>query len=687
MLISIAWLSELIAVDATPSAIAAALTSRGLTVDAVTEVPGDTVLDLDVPANRPDALGHRGVAREVAAAFGRRLVAPRPGPAVSGPPLAGIDVTIEDPALCGRYTARLVRGVTVGASPTWVVARLEACGLRSINNVVDVSNLVMLELGQPVHFFDAARLTGPAIVIRGAREGERLTTLDGVERVLAPGMVVIADGSGPVALGGVMGGARTEIHSGTKDVLIEAAWFTPAAVRRTARGLGIVTDASQRFERGCDPEAPAAAQDLAALWLTELSGGRPAPGTIDRRQRSFEPARLTVRLARAATLLGYRPEARAAEEALAAIELSPGRDGDTIAVTVPSWRVDLTREADVVEEIGRALGYDKVPTALPPSAPRASASPPPPIEDAARDRLASRGFHEAIQYAMIAADEDERFVAAGAPAPVPLDNPIAAGLSVLRRSLLPGLVRTADQNVRRGTADVRLFEIGRVFLGRGPGAFPEEPLRAGFVWAGAATPPHWSAPSRPADAYDAGGIVEDVLALAPGKGPFLRERASLPALHPGQSILWRDGTGRAVAWCGALHPALAGTRAFSTPPFVGEIDLTALGPDLPGPVLARTVPNLPAASRDLSLVLDRGTRASAVVAALSRVPSPAPATFTWLDRYEGPGLAKDEVSMTLRVILQPRERTLLDAETESYRQALIAALSAVEGARLRRTEA
>ncbi|HJQ99833.1 MAG TPA: phenylalanine--tRNA ligase subunit beta, partial [Candidatus Polarisedimenticolaceae bacterium] len=562
-----------------------------------------------------------------------------------------------------------------------------ACGLRSINNVVDASNLVMLELGQPVHFFDLARWTGSSIGVRAARAGERLTTLDGVERDLQPGMVVITDGSGPVALGGVMGGAATEIREATKDVLIEAAWFVPAAVRRTARGLGLVTDASQRFERGADPEAPPLAQDLAALWLSDLAGGRPAPGTIDRRARSFEPKHLTVRLARAATLLGYRPDPQESVSALASIELAPQRDGDTIAVTVPSWRVDLAREADVVEEIGRALGYDKVPTALPASAPRASAAPPPPIEDAVRDRLASRGFHETIQYAMIAPGEDDAFVAPGASPPIPLENPISASLAVLRRSLLPGLIRSADQNVRRGIADVRLFEVGRVFLGARAGGFPDEPLRAGFVWEGASAPPHWSTPTRPADAYDAGGLVEDVLALAASSGPFRRERASLGALHPGQSIVWRDPAGRAVAWCGALHPALSGTLAFPAPPLVGEIDLSALGPALPGPVTARPVPNLPAASRDLSLVLDRRTSASAVVDALSRVPSPAPASFAWLDRYEGPGLGPDEVSMTLRVILQPRERTLLDAETETYRQALIAALSAVEGARLRRTEA
>jgi phenylalanyl-tRNA synthetase beta chain len=688
VLISVAWLRELVAVDAEPAAIAAALTARGLTVDAVADVRGDVVLDLDVPANRPDALGHLGVAREVGAAFLRPLRPGRGATTGAGSPAEGaVRVTVEDPALCGRYTARIVRGVTVGPSPSWVVERLAACGLRSINNVVDASNLVLLELGQPVHFFDLAKVAGPEIRVRAAREGETLVTLDGVERRLGTGMIVIADGRGPAALGGVMGGAASEIADATRDVLIEAAWFTPSAVRRTSRTLGLVTDASQRFERGCDPEAPTAAQDLSCRLLVELAGGQAAPGMVERRPVPARAARLPVRLARAATLLGYRPDPAEAEAVLAAIGLDPAREGDRISVAVPSWRVDLQREEDVVEEIGRALGYDRVPTAIPREAPRASAHPPAPIEDATRDRLASRGFHEAVNYAMIAPGDDDAFVLPSSPDPIPIVNPISASLSLLRRSILPGLLRSADQNARRGAADVRLFEVGRVFLGRREGHLPDEPLRLGFVWAGSADPAHWSAPPRPADPYDAAGLVEDAMALHGGTLRWKRERAALPALHPGRSILWRGTDGTPLAWCGALHPSLAGALGLASTPLVGEIDLEALGTGSRAPVAARAVPHLPAATRDLSLVLDRKAAAGAIVEALSRVPAPAPATFTWIDRYEGPGLSEGEVAMTLRVILQPLERTLLDAETEGYRQALIGALATVDGARLRRTDA
>jgi len=365
-------------------------------------VGDDTVFDLDVPANRPDALGHRGVAREIAAAFGLPLAPQAEGPAAAGAPVAGaVSVAIEAPDLCGRYTARLVRGLRVGPSPPRIVRRLAACGLRSINNVVDASNLVMLELGQPVHFFDLATLAGPGIRVRRAIAGESLTTLDGIERPLDPAMLVIADEERPVALAGVIGGAATEIRASTRDVLVEAAWFSPASVRLTARACGLATDASQRFERGCDPEAPPAAQELAARWLAELAGGTPAPGIIDVRPAPPVARTLSVRLARAARLLGYEPRADEALDALAALGLSPRARGEALEVTVPSWRVDLEREADLVEEIGRHLGYDRIPSRTPQGVPRSSHARGADIEEAVRDRLAALGFNEAFSYAMV----------------------------------------------------------------------------------------------------------------------------------------------------------------------------------------------------------------------------------------------------------------------------------------------
>jgi phenylalanyl-tRNA synthetase beta chain len=596
-------------------------------------------------------------------------------------------VTIDAPDLCGRYTCGLVRGVTVGPSPPAVVRRLTACGVRPINNVVDASNLVMLELGQPVHFFDLAKLKGPAIRVRLAAPGETLTTLDAVPRSLEPTMLVIADAAGPIALAGVMGGAETEIRASTRDVLIEAAWFSPASVRKTARGLGLSTDASQRFERGCDPEAPAAAQELALRLLAELSGGKPAPGIIDVRKAAPSVRTLSVRMTRAHGLLGFPPSLQEAQGALAALGLSPKAGGDVIEVTVPSWRVDLEREADLVEEIGRHLGYERIPAKLPQGATSLSRpSRRSDLEELVRDRLSGLGFHEAFSYAMIGPGEDDPFVAPGSPAPLALRNPISETLGVLRRSLLPGLLRTADQNLRRGAEDVRLFEVGGVFSARSPGELPDEPSRVGIAWSGPAAPPHWSGASRPVDAWDAAGLIEDLLLLAAGDRRFQRDRAQLPGLHPGRSVLWRDDAGRAVGWCGPVHPEHAARLGLPAQVLLAEVDLT-LAASVPAPAAAyRPISRVPGTWRDLSLVLAPDATASGVIAALARVASPAPADMRWIDRYTGPPLNPGEVAMTLRVMLQPLDRTLTDGEAESYMATLLAALDTVSGVHLRRMD-
>jgi phenylalanyl-tRNA synthetase beta chain len=686
MLISLRWLLELVPARVEAAEIGRRLTARGLTVDAVTVQGDDTVFDIDVPANRPDALGHLGIAREVAAAFGLLLTPRSSAPAGTAVPPA-VSVTILAPDLCGRYTARVVRGVTVGPSPAWVVRRLEVCGLRSINNVVDASNLVLLELGQPVHFFDLKTLTGPAIRVRRANPGESLRTLDGIDRTLAPEMLVIADDARPVALAGVIGGASTEISAATTDVLVEAAWFSPASVRSTARTFGLSTDASQRFERGCDPEAPPLAQDLAARLLAELAGGTPAAGGGDLRPSPPVVRKLTVRMARAASLLGYAPSMEDAVGALAALGLAPQVRGEVVDVTVPTWRVDLEREADLVEEIGRHLGYDRIPSRTPQGVPRSSPNARRlDLEEAVRDRLAALGFNEAFNYAMIGPGEDDAFVAAGSHSPLALTNPISETLGFLRRSLLPGLLRATDQNLRRGSADLRLFEVGGVFEARGAGELPSEPSHAGFAWSGPAAPPHWSGTSRAVDVWDAAGLIEDILSLAAGERRFQRERADLAGLHPGQSLLWRDDSLRRVAWCGRVHPEHAARLGLPSPVLLGEADLDRAASHPAEAAAYRAISRQPVTWRDLSLVIEPDAASGAVLAALALVASPAPVSMTWLDRYAGPPLAAGQVAMTLRVMLHPLDRTLHDAEVEAYRAELLGALDAVQGVRLRRID-
>lgn len=670
MLASVAWLRALCPVEAGADAIADTLTARGLTVDTVESHGDDTALEIDVPANRPDCLGHLGLARELSAAFGVPLASPSRPSEGAGPPAAeSASVTVEAPDLCARYVARVVRGVRVGPSPARVVARLEACGLRSINNVVDASNLVLLETGNPIHFFDLARVRDAAIVVRRARAGERLTTLDDVERILDADTLVIADPSAPVALAGVMGGADSEISASTTDVLIEAAWFLPASIRRTSRRLGLSTDASQRFERGVDPAGPPRAADLAVALLETLAGGTAAPGAIDAHPRPWSPTGLELRLGQLPRLLGYRPDTDAVAAAFDALGLRPElRDGDRIAVTVPSWRVDLEREADLVEEAARHIGYGAIP-ATPSALPEAVLSgPEAALEERARDVLASLGFHEALNYSMVAADEDAPFLLDGAPPAIALSNPIADSLSHLRRSVLPGLLRSLEHNTRRGLEDVRLFEVGRAFLA-GDDAFPAEPVRLGVAWCGAGRPRHFSEPDRAADLHDLVGLVDGAIdALAPG---FETARApgAPAAFHPGRSATWRTPDGRLVAVGGELAPRPGGDLPDGV--LLAEIELGPLATRPAEVARFRPIPRLTPVSRDVALVTTPDVAFAEVRRVALAVEAPAPVTIAAVDRYVGPPLGPGEASLTVRATLSPDERTLTEDEIEAWRLRLV----------------
>jgi phenylalanyl-tRNA synthetase beta chain len=674
MLFSLQWLRSLCAFEADADSVAAALTARGLTVDALSEVSGDHVLDVDVPANRPDCLGHLGVARELAAAFDAPL-APRPQPlqGEGDGVAASVRVEIEDAELCSRYTARLVRDVRLGPSPEWVAKRLETCGLRSINNVVDASNLVMLELGNPIHFFDLERVEGSIVRIRRAVDGETLTTLDGVERKLDADMLMIADERRAIALAGVMGGADTEIGISTQDVLIEAAWFLPASVRATSRRLGLKTDASHRFERGVDPEGVVTAQEMAVRLLVELAEGRPESGMIDAYPRPSSPAKVVLHQAQLPRLLGYDPGLEETVQSLRRLELNPERiDARSVEVTVPSWRVDLEREADLVEEVARHLGYDRIPThtdGLPTVIASAAGDV---LETRAREVLSALGFHEAFGYAMIAEDEDLAFVARTTRPAIGLSNPIAETLARLRRSILPGLLRAADLNLRRGVRDVRLFEIGHVFIPREQGGFPNESARVGLIWTGAGAARHWSRPENDVDLQDMMGLTEHLLATLRPSVCFDRTAIDLPALQPGQSVGWTGPTGQKVAWSGALHPDLQ--HEFGQAAFLAEIDLDLLRLTTAEVPRYSPLPKLTEVSRDLSLVLEAGTDYATILDTLRAVPAPVEVRFEVVDRYQGAPLEPGQSSLTVRATLNPSERTLRDEEIDGYRRALIEAL-------------
>jgi phenylalanyl-tRNA synthetase beta chain len=681
VLFSLQWLRLLSPVEATDSQVATALTGRGLTVDSLDGAGADATLDVDVPANRPDCLGHLGIARELSAAFGTPLASrdlPPPSRATTGD--AGVEVRIDEPDLCRRYTASVVRDVRIGPSPDWVVSRLEQSGLRSINNVVDASNLVLLETGNPVHFFDLRRLSDRTVVVRLAETGERLTTLDGVERKLTDESLVIADGKNAIALAGVIGGAETEIQDDTSEVLVEAAWFAPQSIRRTSRRFELATDASHRFTRGVDLEALPDVQALAVRLLTELGDGRADAGLIDVYPQPFEPRTVELRLDQVERLLGYRPADGEVRDALEALFLAPSAlDNGRVSVEPPSYRGDLQREVDLVEEVARHLGYDRIP-ATTPEITVTRTSDPARDEELVRDVVAPLGFSEVFGYSMIGSGDDDRFVGNQTPEALKVDNPISGAMGRLRRSLLPGLLRSLDLNLRRGTTDVRLFEVGRIFLSDGAGELPGEPRRVGLAWSGRGRPLHWGEGSRNVDLYDLVGVVERLIgAIQPTEAPA-REPFELGAFHPGHSVRWTIGAAE-VAWAGRLHPELE--QELPQPAFMAEVELDALI-ELRRPLpLYRPLPRVGQVNRDLAVVLDAGTAFGRVVEVLESVDPPAEVRFRAVDRYVGAPLADGESAVTVRVTLQPRDQSLTDEQIEAYRQALISRLGEVLSVRIR----
>lgn len=682
---SLSWLKELCPFEASAAQVAAVLTARGLAVDAVHEIRDDVVLEVDVPANRPDCLGHLGLARELSAAFGVPLAARPAAPGGQGEPAEGmVRVAVDAPDLCGRYTARIVRGVRAAPSPPWVVARLMASGLHPINNVVDISNLVLLGLGHPIHTFDLSRIEGATIRVRRAEPGEILTTLDGQERRLDRDMLVIADARRPIGIAGVMGGADSQIVETTRDVLIEAAWFSPSSVRATARRLGLATEASHRFERGVDPEGVLAAQEQAVRLLAELAGGTPAPGVVDVYPGRTTRRTLTVRPERVRLLLGYDPGQAAIDGAFHALGLQSSRRPDgSQDVVVPSWRVDLDREVDLVEEVARHLGYDRVPARLAFGEVSRATGAGQLAEERSRDLLSHLGFQEAVCYSMVGVGEDDPFTPPGTASPLALTNPIAEQMARLRRSILPGLVRAVDFNLRRGLRDVRLFEVGRVFLSHERGALPREPVRVGIAWSGAARPRHWSERPTEVALHDVLGVVEVLIeGLHPGFRPR-RQPHALAGLDPGRAASWTGSAGQAIAWCGALHSEVRGRMDIAQEIYLAELDLDLLLDEPASPRTVSPIPRVPAVTRDLSFVLDRQVSFEEVLATLGQVAAPAPVEFEVLDRYEGPPLGRDQVSITVRVILQPLEQTLTDAITEAYRGGLVQALRQGLGIELR----
>ncbi len=681
------WLREFVEIAIPPAKLAERLTSAGFAVDAV-EGEGDAaILDIDVPPNRADVMNIYGLAREIAAFSGKRLCPYPSGAAETGgsrPASESASVTIEAEDLCGRYCARLLRKVRVGASPGWMVRRLEAVGLSSLNNVVDATNYVLWELGHPLHAFDLPLLRGRRIIVRRARRGEPIQTLDGVARHLEPEMLVIADAERPVAVAGVMGGANTMISSGTTDVLLESAHFDPGTVRRTSKRLALSTDASYRFERGADIEAAHVAIDRVASLLAQIAGAEVAPGLIDVRAEGAMATRtIHLRQRRVETMLGVAVDAGRIVAAITGLGFEARRSGDGFEVVVPHHRQDIAGEADLIEEVARSIGYESIPERLP-HLPGTGAVHRFAYrrEETLRESLLASGYSEVLTYSFVSADQDwllrEEDVAAAA-----LANPLAEGQDVLRSSLMPGLAGAVRYNLNHGVRDIRVFEVGRVFRrvdapadrddrkhARSPST--EEILAAGLAATGLARPRHWAEPARESGFYDVKGALEEALLRLRIDATFAPMDSETP-FRPGAAARILSG-GRPVGRLGILSAEGAARLGIKSETALAEINLSALFSAPEAPTTFRTLPRFPAAARDLALVVARGTAWADIQSAIRVAGGGLIDRVALFDRYEGGSLPAGHVSLAVSIVYQHPERTLAAEEVQAAEAKVLAAL-------------
>jgi phenylalanyl-tRNA synthetase beta chain len=688
MRLVLSWLKEFVDVPASAQEIADTIGLRGFEVASIEQLGGgDAVIDFEITANRPDCLSVLGLAREVATAFDRPITRPSADSnarvRLATVPTGGSDrisVTIEDEDLCPRYAA-LVADVTIGPSPSWMAARLQAAGVRPINTIVDITNYVNLEIGQPMHAFDHATLAGAAIRVRRAKPGETIRTLDGVERRLEPDMLVIADRDRAQAIAGVMGGAASEVSASTKTVVFESAYFTPASVRRTSTRLNLKTEASTRFERGADIGAQAMAVQRAVALMEQIHTGRPVDPIVDRYPHPREPKRLHLRRARLALVLGVSVPDPDATRILRGLGLDATPTPDGWDVVAPTFRVDLLREADLIEEVGRHYGFDKLQATFPPMTQPAPAPDPRVTRDQlVRRLLTAAGLSEAVTFGFVEAKAAELFATIPDEGQrvdlVRVANPLSAKFDTLRSSLLPGLVDAVAHNRRHGRRDVRLFEIGTRFASAG------ETRGAAVAWTGGAAGDHWSGGAREVDFFDVKGVAEHVCAAL--GVPVRFEPAREPYLVAGQTAAIRvaDGPerGAVVGVSGQLAPAVADARGLPRQDsvFVAELNLDLLQrARVIASDAAAPLPRHPFVVRDLSIVVSNALPAEiirgTILAAGGNLPAPL-AAASFFDRYQGKGVPEGTVSLSIRLTFQAADRTLTDAEVNQSVDAILAAL-------------
>jgi phenylalanyl-tRNA synthetase beta chain len=694
MKVSLNWLQEFVTPGPLPDRILSgdvvALKERlpmlGLGVESVRslrlpENQDDWIFDLEVTTNRPDCLSHLGVARELAAAFGSTL---RPlAFTVSEANRRAAEVVaieIADPGGCARYCGRVIENVQVGPSPDWLARRLEAVGVRAINNVADITNYVLMELGHPLHAFDLERLHGRKIIVRRARPNEKLRTLDRIDRTLVTEDLAIADADRAVALAGVMGGEDSEISASTRSVMLESAWFEPVGVRRTAKRQSLHTEASHRFERGADIEMARLAIDRAAALMVELAGGQVLEGVIDVYPGRRERPAITLRPGEIRRILGADVAANEASRILSSLgfEVEPHSDGSW-SVTAPSYRVDVSREVDLVEEIARLYGYDQLPA-------RVRAAPPSPERDLRREKelvlsaaLTGLGYREVILPTMVDPEENARFTN---EEPVRLLNPLNQDASAMRSTPVPGMLRALRWNLDRGQDDLRFFEFGKVYTTstRTDEGLPAERRVLTLGASGAARPPRVDEKVRPLDFFDLKGDLEAVLALF---GLASLDLATSACLYHEAGLGGRFAAEKGdLVYFGQMSHEVSREYKLRQPVYIAEIDLERLLAYPLRRITFRPFSKFPAVQRDLSLVVPAAVSYRQIEETLGGLRIEELQQFNAADRFEGGALPLGYYSLLLRINLQSSDRTLTSPEADAISHRVLDALRPL-GIRLR----
>ncbi len=649
----------------------------------------DYQIEIGLTPNRPDCLSIVGVAREVAAMCGKPLHLPDPQIEDQGQEITQkASVTIEDAELCPRYAARMITGVKIGPSPDWIVRRLEAVGMRSINNVVDVTNYVMMELGHPLHAFDYRLLEEGRIVVKRAHQGEKFISLDDQEHNLSSEDLMICDGKRPVAMAGVMGGQNSEVQDDTETILLEAAYFKPTAIRRTSKRHGMHTESSHRFERGADIDMVPVALDRAASLIAELGQGALVAGVIDNYPQQLKTPVLSIDAQNVEKLLGIPVACDQVEQLLDSIGLnvSAGDSPSRLQVTVPSFRPDLEREVDLIEEVARLYGYEHIPTTMPVGTVDAPQAPlRQQLQKQLRDTMVAKGFSEAMNYSFIST---EALAKLGLPADdqrleqVKLLNPLTEDQSVMRTSLVPSLLDSVARNLAYRSNDLRLFELRPVFLPLAGAETCQEDLRLCGVLCGRQQPEGWSQSATAVDFYDLKGIAEELFCrLQIDRVDYNAERSE-PYLHPGKSctLLCQD---RVLGTIGEVHPQVLAEFDIDQPVFLLDIDVEVLI-ELAGKHPGFTpLSRFPDVIRDSALLLDEEISAAEVMRIITRSKVKYMEDAVLFDLYTGKGIPDGKKSLAVRIRYRDLEKTLTEEEVSKAHGRLIKSLCQQLGAEIR----